>query len=178
MGALKVIFSEGSSPFAKTFLRQLKKKKKSYFFTAPKLKLLVKQAHMFWRTFIVDLATLILCKYVCIFFNVFKPLQLYFGLLVFLGYMVVDTQEMIERAHHGDLDYVKHALTLFTDFVGVFVRILIIMVSMLCCWLWIVHVSCFRLLMLIICLRIVVILFMQTKNAAERSEKEKRKRRS
>ncbi|KAM7259672.1 hypothetical protein ACFE04_015413 [Oxalis oulophora] len=55
--------------------------------------------------------------------------ELYFGLLVFVGYMVVDTQDIIERAHLGDLDYVKHALTLFTDFVAVFVRILIIMLK-------------------------------------------------
>ncbi|XP_057976728.1 bax inhibitor 1-like [Malania oleifera] len=55
--------------------------------------------------------------------------ELYFGLLVFVGYMVVDTQDMIEKAHLGDLDYVKHALTLFTDFVAVFVRILIIMLK-------------------------------------------------
>ncbi|XP_058104070.1 bax inhibitor 1-like [Magnolia sinica] len=70
--------------------------------------------------------------------------ELYFGLLVFLGYMVVDTQEIIEKAHLGDMDYVKHALTLFTDFVAVFVRILIIM----------------------------------TKNAVDKSEKEKKKRRN
>ena len=57
-------------------------------------------------------------------------MQLYFGLLIFVGFMVVDTQEIIEKAHFGDLDYVKHALTLFTDFVAVFVRILIIMVSL------------------------------------------------
>lgn len=56
-------------------------------------------------------------------------LQLYFGLLVFVGYIVVDTQQIIEKAHLGDLDYVTHALTLFTDFFAVFVRILIIMVS-------------------------------------------------
>ena len=39
--------------------------------------------------------------------------EIYFGLLVFVGYMVVDTQDIIEKAHLGDLDYVKHALTLF-----------------------------------------------------------------
>ncbi|CAN0842633.1 Bax inhibitor 1 [Linum grandiflorum] len=55
--------------------------------------------------------------------------ELYFGLLVFVGYVVVDTQNIIERAHLGDLDYVKHALDLFTDFVSVFVRILIIMLK-------------------------------------------------
>ncbi|CAA3023006.1 bax inhibitor 1-like [Olea europaea subsp. europaea] len=55
--------------------------------------------------------------------------ELYFGLLVFVGYIVVDTQDIIEKAHFGDLDYVKHALTLFSDFAAVFVRILIIMVS-------------------------------------------------
>jgi FtsH-binding integral membrane protein len=57
-------------------------------------------------------------------------LQLYFGLLVFVGFTVVDTQEIIEKAYHGDLDYVKHALLLFTDFIAVFVRILTIMVSL------------------------------------------------
>ncbi|ERN01164.1 bax inhibitor 1 [Amborella trichopoda] len=73
---------------------------------------------------------------------VFK-FELYFGLLVFVGYMVVDTQKIIERAHFGDMDYVKHSLDLFVDFVAVFVRLLIIM----------------------------------AKNAPEKSEKEKRKRR-
>jgi FtsH-binding integral membrane protein len=62
-------------------------------------------------------------------FFVDHNLQLYFGLLVFVGFTVVDTQEIIEKAYRGDLDYVKHALLLFTDFVAVFVRILTIMVS-------------------------------------------------
>ncbi|RCV05693.1 hypothetical protein SEVIR_1G103100v4 [Setaria viridis] len=55
--------------------------------------------------------------------------EVYFGLLIFLGYMVYDTQEIIERAHRGDMDYIKHALTLFTDFVAVLVRILVIMLK-------------------------------------------------
>ncbi|KAK4489175.1 hypothetical protein RD792_004969 [Penstemon davidsonii] len=59
----------------------------------------------------------------------FFKFELYFGLLVFVGYIVVDTQDIIEKAHFGDLDYVKHALTLFTDFAAVFVRILIIMLK-------------------------------------------------
>lgn len=46
-----------------------------------------------------------------------------------MGYIVFDTQDIVEKAHLGDLDYVKHALTLFTDFVAIFVRMLIIMVS-------------------------------------------------
>ncbi|KAI9087061.1 hypothetical protein K1719_031022 [Acacia pycnantha] len=59
----------------------------------------------------------------------FFKFELYFGLLVFVGYIVFDTQEIIERAHLGDLDYVKHALTLFTDFAAIFVRILIIVLK-------------------------------------------------
>ncbi|ERM95306.1 bax inhibitor 1 [Amborella trichopoda] len=55
--------------------------------------------------------------------------ELYFGLLVFLGYIVFDTQLIIEKAHIGDYDYVKHALDLFADFIAVFVRLLIIMVK-------------------------------------------------
>ncbi|XP_074563765.1 bax inhibitor 1-like [Curcuma longa] len=56
-------------------------------------------------------------------------IELYLGLLIFIGYMVYDTQVIIERASRGELDYVKHALTLFTDFLAVFVRILIIMLK-------------------------------------------------
>ncbi|PWA71400.1 hypothetical protein CTI12_AA282190 [Artemisia annua] len=41
---------------------------------------------------------------------------LYFGLLVFVGYVVVDAQVIIEKAHFEDLDYLKNAVALFTDF--------------------------------------------------------------
>ncbi|CAM8882908.1 unnamed protein product [Rhodiola kirilowii] len=55
--------------------------------------------------------------------------EIYFGLMVFVGYTVVDTQDIIEKAHFGDLDYVKHALMLFTDFAVLFVRILVLMLK-------------------------------------------------
>ncbi|GLT91133.1 hypothetical protein SLE2022_090360 [Rubroshorea leprosula] len=78
------------------------------------------------------MSILLLLQFASYFFGgstaLFK-IEMYFGLLLFVGYIVVDTQEMIERAHLGDKDYVKHALLLFTDFVAVFVRILIIMLK-------------------------------------------------
>ncbi|VVB13181.1 unnamed protein product [Arabis nemorensis] len=54
-------------------------------------------------------------------------IELYFGLFLFAGYMPVDTQEIVEKAHNGDMDYLEHSFSSFTDFVAVFVRVLIIL---------------------------------------------------
>jgi len=51
-------------------------------------------------------------------------ISLYFGLIVFSGFVVFDTQIMVEKAYNGDLDYAGHTLELFVDFVAIFIRIL------------------------------------------------------
>jgi len=55
--------------------------------------------------------------------------NLYLGLLLACGYILYDTQLIVERAVRGDMNYVKHALTLFIDMVDLFVRILIILLK-------------------------------------------------
>jgi FtsH-binding integral membrane protein len=68
-----------------------------------------------------------------IFFRTsFVPwVHLYGGLLMFIGYVVYDTQVIIERASMGitGQDYIAHALELFIDAVAIFVRILVILLK-------------------------------------------------
>ena len=54
-------------------------------------------------------------------------IQLWLGLLVFCGFVIFDTQLIIDRFERGDHDYVWHALDLFIDFIDIFRRILIIL---------------------------------------------------
>jgi len=56
-------------------------------------------------------------------------INLYFGLALACGYILYDTQLIVERANNGDMNYVKHALLLFIDMVDLFVRILIILLK-------------------------------------------------
>lgn len=56
-------------------------------------------------------------------------LELYGGLLLFCGFILYDTQLIIERRRNGDKDYVWHALMLFVDLVDVFRHILVILMQ-------------------------------------------------
>ena len=55
--------------------------------------------------------------------------NLYGGLAMFMGYVIADSQLIIERADQGDDDYVTHAWLLFTDLSAMFSRILIILLE-------------------------------------------------
>lgn len=56
-------------------------------------------------------------------------LQLGVGLLVFMGYVVYDTQLIIMKAEMGDKNHMRHAIELFIDFLAIFIRIVIILLK-------------------------------------------------
>jgi FtsH-binding integral membrane protein len=53
--------------------------------------------------------------------------HLYLGLLLMCGFVLYDTQLIIEKRRHGDKDFVSHSLDLFIDFIGIFKRLIIIL---------------------------------------------------
>lgn len=55
-------------------------------------------------------------------------LELYLGVFVFAGYVLVDTQLIIERASAGNDDHVAHALDLFVDLAALFSRLLAVLI--------------------------------------------------
>jgi len=53
--------------------------------------------------------------------------HLYLGLVTMCGFVLYDTQLIIEKRRMGSKDFVTHSLDLFIDFIGIFRRILIIL---------------------------------------------------
>jgi len=53
--------------------------------------------------------------------------QLYLGLIAMCGFVLYDTQLIIEKRRLGSKDFVTHSLDLFVDFIGIFRRLLIIL---------------------------------------------------
>ncbi len=69
------------------------------------------------------------------FLNIFFQSQLLFqayiwgGLLLFCGFVMWDTQMIIEKHRRGDRDYIMHSLDLFIDFMQIFRKILILLMQ-------------------------------------------------
>lgn len=80
-------------------------------------------------TLMSALSTLFWLSMMNIFFGsrLLFQVNLYVGLAVMCGFIVFDTQNIIEKARRGDKDYVMHSVELFIDFVGVFKRLLVIL---------------------------------------------------
>lgn len=53
--------------------------------------------------------------------------HLYLGLLVMCGFIMYDTQMIIEKCRRGNKDYITHAVELFIDFIAIFKKLLIIL---------------------------------------------------
>ncbi|KAK7794468.1 hypothetical protein R5R35_004693 [Gryllus longicercus] len=54
-------------------------------------------------------------------------LYLYAGLALMCGFVLYDTQLIIEKRRHGDKDFVGHSVDLFVDLIGIFRRLVIIL---------------------------------------------------
>jgi len=52
---------------------------------------------------------------------------LYLGLALMSGFVLYDTQLIMEKRRAGDKDFIAHSVDLFVDFIGVFRRLLIIL---------------------------------------------------
>jgi len=53
--------------------------------------------------------------------------HIYLGLMLMCGFVLYDTQLIIEKRRMGNQDFILHALELFIDFIGIFKRLLIIL---------------------------------------------------
>ncbi|XP_064598061.1 probable Bax inhibitor 1 [Liolophura sinensis] len=54
---------------------------------------------------------------------------LYLGLLIFCGFVLFDTQLIVEKCRNGDDDFIWHSVDLFLDFINLFRKLLIILSS-------------------------------------------------
>jgi len=80
-------------------------------------------------TLMTMLTTLMVLSLANIFFGsvwIYQT-QLYLGLLAMCGFVLYDTQVIIEKRRLGSKDFVAHSLDLFVDFIGIFRRLLIIL---------------------------------------------------
>jgi len=55
--------------------------------------------------------------------------ELYIGLIIFCGFILFDTQMIVEKCRHGDKDFIWHSLDLFIDFIEIFRHLMVIMAN-------------------------------------------------
>ncbi|KAK2874527.1 hypothetical protein QQF64_003190 [Cirrhinus molitorella] len=80
-------------------------------------------------TLMSGLTVLLLVSILNMFFAsaiVFKA-HVYLGLAIMCGFVLFDTQLIIEKAEMGDKDYIWHCVDLFLDFVTIFRKLVIIL---------------------------------------------------
>ncbi|KAJ8016990.1 hypothetical protein DPEC_G00013120 [Dallia pectoralis] len=80
-------------------------------------------------TLMSGLSILFLVSVVNMFFGsviLFKA-HLYLGLVIMCGFVLFDTQLIIEKAENGDKDYIWHCVQLFLDFVTIFRKLMILL---------------------------------------------------
>ncbi|KAJ9574997.1 hypothetical protein L9F63_007825 [Diploptera punctata] len=75
------------------------------------------------------LSTMLILSLANILFGSYLLYQvhLYLGLLLMSGFVLYDTQLIIEKRRSGDKDFITHSIDLFIDFVGIFRRLVIIL---------------------------------------------------
>jgi FtsH-binding integral membrane protein len=80
-------------------------------------------------TLMTLLSSLLILSLANLFFGSYLIFQahLYLGLLLMCGFVLYDTQLIIEKRMSGDKDFVTHSLDLFIDFIGIFKRLVIIL---------------------------------------------------
>ena len=80
-------------------------------------------------TLMTILSTLMMLSLANLFFGSMLVYQahLYLGLLAMCGFVLYDTQLIIEKRRMGNKDFVTHSLDLFVDFIGIFRRLAIIL---------------------------------------------------
>ncbi|KZC06905.1 putative Bax inhibitor 1 [Dufourea novaeangliae] len=75
------------------------------------------------------LNTMVLFSFINLFvrWSFFYQAHLYVGLFLMCGFVIYDTQLIIEKFHMGSKDFILHSLDLFIDFIAIFRHLLIIL---------------------------------------------------
>jgi len=82
-------------------------------------------------TLLSGLSTLFWLGFLNLFFQSTLIFQIYLwgGILLFCGFIMWDTQMIMEKRRRGDKDFIAHSLDLFIDFMQVFRKVLVLLMQ-------------------------------------------------